>query len=231
MMIEVRKGYSRGKSHNYWLNSFHTFSFGDYFEPEFMGFSSLRVINEDTVQPGEGFGRHPHKNMEIITYVIEGSLEHKDSMGTGTVIRPGEIQCMSAGTGIQHSEFNHSSTNIVHFLQIWIIPEKQNLKPQYQQESMPVRDNELLLIGAHEGDNIIKINQDVKLYRGLFTFNHEMDYRFSNDRCGWLQLVKGELLLNNHQLVAGDGAAITTEEININSTRDAEFLLFDLKRV
>ncbi|WED44322.1 pirin family protein [Legionella cardiaca] len=229
-MIFIRKGSSRGKSQSDWLTSFHTFSFGEYYDTQFMGFSTLRVINEDTVQPGKGFGRHPHRNMEIISYVVEGSLQHRDSLGTGSVIKPGEIQCMSAGTGIEHSEFNHSTTEIVHFLQIWIIPEQKDLTPGYQQRVLPQLNNELTLIAAKEDNNVIKIHQDVNLYRALLTPGHLINFKFNSDRCGWLQLIKGEVTLNEQQLVAGDGAAIITESIEIQSVTESEFLLFDLHR-
>ncbi|KTC86784.1 pirin family protein [Legionella brunensis] len=227
-MILVRQGSSRGKSEFYWLNSFHTFSFGDYFDPDFMGFGSLRVINEDTVQPGQGFGRHPHKDMEIISYVIEGSLQHKDSMGTGTIITPGEIQCMSAGTGVEHSEFNPSATEIVHFLQIWIIPETKGLTPTYQQQSIPQLNNKLTLIASKEGREVIKINQDVKLYRAFLTPEHLLKHEFEQKRGGWLQVIKGELNLNGQMLTTGDGAAIITNNIEVKSIKNTEFLLFDI---
>ncbi|WP_045106905.1 pirin family protein [Legionella hackeliae] len=228
-MIVIRNGSARGHTKIDWLNSFHTFSFGGYYEPEFMGFSCLRVINEDTVKPGKGFGRHPHKDMEIISYVVKGSLEHKDSMGTGSIIRPGEIQCMSAGTGVEHSEFNHSFKKSVHFLQIWILPEKKNLKPTYQQKAIPQLHNELLLIGSKENlNNMIKINQDVKIFSAHLFTSHSIHYEFINNRCGWLQLISGRLILNDYQVYPGDGVAILNKDINISSLDDAEFLLFDL---
>ena len=173
-MIYIRKGHERGKGQTNWLKSFHTFSFGEYYDPEFMGFGNLRVINEDTVQPGFGFGRHPHNNMEIITYVVSGVLEHKDSMGTGSVITPGEIQMMTAGTGIEHSEYNHSKSELLHLLQIWIIPEKKDLKPSYQQIKLHNVNNQFILIGANEEkDNIITIHQDVNLYAAFLTIRDE----------------------------------------------------------
>lgn len=229
-MIYIRKSSDRGKSQTDWLTSYHTFSFADYYDPQFMGFNSLRVINEDTVQPGFGFGRHPHNNMEIISYVIEGALEHKDSMGTGSVIHPGEIQKMSAGTGVAHSEFNHSKAAPLHFLQIWIIPEKPNLMPSYQQIKIPKTNNQLILIGSkHEKESIIKIHQDVNLYAAYMTLAHEIDYSIDSGRAAWLQVVKGQILLNTHEMSAGDGAAIQEEKIKIRcNSKDAEFLLFDL---
>ncbi len=228
-MIYVRKSHERGRGQTNWLNSFHTFSFADYYDPGFMGFSSLRVINEDTVQPGFGFGKHPHDNMEIISYVIEGSLEHKDSMGTGSVIRPGEIQIMTAGTGVEHSEFNHSKTDLLHFLQIWIIPEKQNLKPSYQQMTIQKMNNQFILLGSHEEkENTVTIHQNVNLYVAFLTQGDAIDYPLKNDRMAWLQLIKGAIKLNNIELSAGDGIAIQDEKINIHCDKDAEFLFFDL---
>jgi len=229
-MIYIRKSNERGNSQIGWLNSLHTFSFGEYYDPKFMGFGDLRVINEDTVQPGYGFGKHPHNDMEIISYVVEGSIEHKDSMGTGSVIRPREIQRMSAGTGVQHSEFNHSKTELLHFLQIWILPEKTGLQPSYEQKRIPDLVNQLILIGSREGgEHAITIHQNVKLYVAYLAENHSIKYEFKKERKGWLQLIKGSIVLNGEQLSAGDGAAITDEsEIHIESTNNAELLLFDL---
>src|SRR5437868_1932812 len=228
-MIYTRKNSDRGLSQTDWLTSFHTFSFADYYDPQFMGFSSLRVINEDTVKPNFGFERHSHKNMEIISYVIEGALEHKDSMGTGSIIRPDEIQKMSAGSGVQHSEFNHSKTEPLHFLQIWIIPETQNIKPDYQQINISKTDNQLILLGSnHEKENVITIHQDVNLYAAYMTSGHEINYPLSSGRVTWLQLIKGQIQLNNHEMSAGDGAAILDENIKIHCNKEAEFLLFDL---
>lgn len=229
-MIHLRKSSDRGYSQTDWLNSYHTFSFADYHDPKFMGFGHLRVINEDTVQSGKGFDRHPHHNMEIISYVIEGSLEHKDSMGTGSVINPGEIQIMSAGTGIEHSEFNHSTSDLLHFLQIWIIPQSTGFKPTYQQKTILKIPNSLILIGSQEGKNgAVTIQQDVNLYAAYLSPQHSIDYTFQTDRIGWLQLIKGSCNLNGQQLSAGDGAAIQDESlIHIRGIETAEFLLFDL---
>jgi redox-sensitive bicupin YhaK (pirin superfamily) len=229
-VIIIRKGSDRGNSKIGWLNSFHTFSFGDYHDSDFMGFGNIRVINEDTVQPGNGFGKHPHKNMEIISYVIDGSLEHKDSMGTGSVIKPGEIQRMSAGTGVEHSEFNHSKTDLLHFLQIWIIPEKQQLPPSYEQKMFPKERNKFILIGSNDGmDNAITIHQDVKLFAAYLIEENLISYNFENNRNGWLQLIKGKVSLNKQLLSAGDGAAIENENnIQITCIENAELLLFDL---
>lgn len=229
-MIHLRKSSDRGHSQTDWLNSYHTFSFGDYSDPEFMGFGNLRVINEDTVQPGKGFAKHSHNNMEIISYVVDGSLEHKDSMGTGSIIKPGEIQIMSAGTGIEHSEFNHSISNLLHFLQIWIIPKSSGLKPTYQQNTIPKTQNSFILIGSQEGKNgTITIQQDVNLYVTYLTLQHSIDYTFQANRIGWLQLIKGRCDLNGLQLSAGDGATIQHEKLcHISCIETAEFLLFDL---
>lgn len=229
-MIYIRKKDARGKSQFDWLTSYHTFSFGEYYDPNFMGFSSLRVINEDTVKPDFGFGKHPHTDMEIISYVIEGALAHKDSMGTGSVIKPGEIQRMSAGTGVQHSEFNHSKTDSLHFLQIWIIPEKKGITPGYQQIKIKKSNNEFILIGSNQAkEDVITIHQDVNLYVAYLTEGHQVDYALQNNRMAWLQLVKGKIKLNEHELTAGDGAAIQQEDIKIVCEKEAEFLFFDLK--
>lgn len=230
-MIKIRKSHERGKNHIDWLVSFHTFSFANYYDPNFMNFSDLRVINEDTIAEAEGFETHAHRNMEIITYVVEGILQHKDSMGTGSLIRPGEIQIMSAGTGVEHSEFNHSQTEPLHLLQIWIIPEKLNLTPRYQQQKIPKKLNELILIGSRTGENeAVIIYQDVKLYMCYLTAENSVSYELQENRKAWLQLIKGEIELNNMRLNAGDGASLINEEkIEIKSVKDAEFLLFDLR--
>jgi len=228
-MIQIRKSHDRGKSQLNWLDSHHTFSFADYYAPEFMKFGNLRVINEDTIQPSCGFGMHSHSDMEIITYVVQGSLEHKDSMGNGSLIQPGEIQIMSAGTGIRHSEYNHSKTEPLHLLQIWIIPEKSALRPGYQQKKIQKSANEFILIGARNGtDNAVTIHQDVNLYAAFFTKNHTLDYSLQTGRIGWLQLIKGKLKLNDQELSAGDGAAIHTQAIHIHCLEDSELLFFDL---
>lgn len=229
-MIIVRKSHERGRSQIDWLDSYHTFSFADYYDPDFMGFASLRVINEDTVEPGQGFGTHPHHNMEIISYVIDGALEHKDSMGTGSVIKPGEIQRMSAGTGVRHSEFNHSNSQKVHFLQIWIIPERQSLPPGYEQKKIPQTKNSLVLIGSREGgEHSITIHQDVALYQAHLDTGVSVSYELKKGRKAWVQIIKGSINLNGHSMKAGDGAAIFDEKkINATSIESATFLLFDL---
>lgn len=229
-MLFIRKNQERGRSQVGWLDSYHTFSFSEYHDPEFMGFGMLRVINEDTVQSGYGFGMHPHNNMEIISYVIEGALEHKDSMGNGSIILPGEIQRMSAGTGVKHSEFNHSKTELLHFLQIWIIPDKQSLSPGYEQKTIASERNHLSLIGSPKGgDNAVTIHQNVNLFQAQLDKKHSISYEFTPEKKGWIQLVKGSVDVNGQQLSAGDGAAILMENaINITGLEDATLLLFDL---
>ncbi len=228
-MIKIRKNQNRGRSQTNWLNSLHTFSFADYYDPEFMGYGNLRVINEDRVQPGFGFGQHPHDNMEIISYVIEGSLEHRDSMGNGSLIKPGEIQIMSAGAGVKHSEFNPSKKELLHFLQIWIIPEKSNLQPSYQQKKIQQTKNSWNLIGSgNEQEGAIKIHQDVNLFAAFLTSKNAMDYELTKNRKGWLQLIKGQIKLNNQELLEGDGMSIQNENIHIDCVNDAELLFFDL---
>lgn len=229
-MITIRRSNERGMSQYDWLESYHSFSFADYYDPRFMGFESLRVINEDVVQPARGFARHPHNNMEIITYIVSGALEHKDSMENGSVIRPGEIQRMSAGTGIEHSEHNPSQTEAVHLLQIWIIPEKKGLTPSYEQKNIPQERNKFILIGAHDKhDGAVIIHQNASLFAAYLDKGHSVQHRFENQRNGWVQLVKGIIDLNGQQLSAGDGAAIAKENtIKIQCMQDAELLLFDL---
>ncbi|MGE3317832.1 MAG: pirin family protein [Candidatus Berkiella sp.] len=231
-MISLRKSADRGLTEIDWLKSYHTFSFGDYYDPQYMGFGTLRVINQDTVQPSQGFGTHQHRDMEIISYVIEGALEHKDSMGTGSVIKPGEIQRMSAGTGVAHSEFNASKDELVHFLQIWILPTRAGLTPSYEQKKLPQgKQNELVLIGSPEGgEYAITIHQDAYLYVAHLVGHKSVNYLFKPERKGWLQLIKGVVTANGQRLEQGDGAAITdTPSLTIESVSNAEFLLFDLK--
>lgn len=229
-MISIRKHLERGVSQLKWLSSFHTFSFADYRDLNFMGFSRLRVINEDTIQPGSGFGRHPHRDMEIITYVMDGSLEHQDSLGTGSIIKPGEIQRMSAGCGIEHSEFNHSKQDLLHLLQIWILPESKNLSPSYEQKTIAHASNQWILIGSRQGgEHAITIHQDVSLFVAYLDVNESIHYQFKKERCGWVQLVKGRIQLNGYDLSAGDGASMVNEAtIHIQCLEPVELLLFDL---
>ena len=231
-MITLRKSTDRGHADHGWLKSYHTFSFADYHDLKFMGFRQLRVINEDWVEPGQGFGTHPHRDMEIITYVVEGALEHKDSLGTGSVIRPGDVQVMSAGMGVTHSEFNHLEKDPVHLLQIWIMPSGRGLKPTYQQKifSPEEKTDKLCLIVSGDGRNgSLKINQDADLYSSLLMKNSNLIHSFSLNRCGWVQVVRGELLANETRLQSGDGAAIEAEKnLYLQAVQSSEFLLFDL---
>jgi quercetin 2,3-dioxygenase len=228
-MIYIRKNKDRGISRTDGLHSLHTFSFGHYYDPSWMGFGSLRVVNEDTLQPGQGFGRHPHHDMEIISYVIDGSLEHRDSMGNGSIIQAGDIQVMSAGSGVEHSEFNHSAHDLVHFLQIWIRPEKMHLKPSYQQKTIQQKHNEWVLMGARdEHEGAVIIHQDVQVYAAFLTQNATLTYPLSSNRMGWLQLIKGKMKLNGQGLLPGDGAAIRNESITIQSSTHVTLLFFDL---
>lgn len=229
-MITLRKADERGKTQTSWLTSFHTFSFADYYDPKYMAFSHLRVINEDIIHSNKGFGRHPHQNMEIITYIIEGALEHKDSMGTGAVIECGDIQRMSAGVGVEHSEFNNSNSERVHLLQIWITPDKNDINPSYEQKTIVTLPNKLILIGEREPKgNAITIHQDVRLYKASLTSGSSISYAFDEERAGWLQLIKGKIEINGQSLLPGDGAGIRDEEsITIISSESAELLFFDL---
>ena len=229
-MIKIRLAQERGRTQMDWLDSYHTFSFGEYHDSNHMQFGPLRVINEDVVQPNMGFGRHPHQNMEIITYIVQGALSHQDSLGTGTTIRPGEIQRMSAGTGVEHSEFNHSKSDLVHLLQIWIRPEKEGLPPSYEQKSISTTRNQLILIGSREGaGDAVTIHQNVKLFTAHLDPKSTLTYELKNGSQGWLQLIKGKIDLNGQVLSPGDGAAIENENrITIKGLESAELLLFDL---
>jgi redox-sensitive bicupin YhaK (pirin superfamily) len=229
-MINVRKAEKRGHADHGWLNTYHTFSFADYYDRAHMGFGALRVINEDRVQPGRGFGTHAHADMEIVTYVLEGALEHKDSMGNGSTIRPGDVQRMSAGTGVTHSEFNHSKTELVHFLQIWIIPERAGLSPSYEQRSFAPNDlqSRLHLIAAAEG-GLVTVHQDVRLYATRLASGEEVTHSLRPDRRAWLQVARGAIVLNGQSLEESDGAAVRQEaKLAMVAEGDAEVLLFDL---
>jgi redox-sensitive bicupin YhaK (pirin superfamily) len=231
-MIQIRPSQERGGGNHGWLKTHHTFSFGDYWDPKWMGFRSLRVINEDWVAPSTGFPTHPHRDMEIITYVLQGKLEHKDSLGTGSVILPGDGQRMTAGSGIRHSEFNPSTTDAVHLLQIWIQPEKAALPPSYEQKSFPEAEKRgiLRLIASRDASNAsVKINQDAKLYVSLLKPGEEVAHEFTAGRHGWLQVARGAVELNGKKLSQGDGAAISDEnKLSIKGTDESEILLFDL---
>ncbi|HEY9653710.1 MAG TPA: pirin family protein [Coleofasciculaceae cyanobacterium] len=231
-MIRVRKAEERGHANHGWLDTYHTFSFANYYDQNHMGFRALRVINEDTVSATAGFGTHGHKDMEIITYVLDGALEHKDSIGTGSVIKPGEVQRMSAGTGIMHSEFNHSKTESVHLLQIWILPDTKGLPPSYEQREFQVAQNpgNLQLVAARDGrDGAVTVHQDVELYAAVLEPNQKVSYALKPERHAWIQVARGGVNLNGLSLEKGDGAAISDEtDVVIEATTDAEFLLFDL---
>jgi len=231
-MITVRPSNERGHFDHGWLNTYHTFSFASYYDPEHMGFRSLRVINEDWVHAGNGFGTHPHRDMEIITYVLEGALAHQDSMGTSSAIRPGEVQRMSAGSGVTHSEFNHSQTEAVHLLQIWIMPDKKGIKPSYEQTAFPDAEKrgKLRLVASRDGrEGSVSINQDAELYATLLEPGETVTHELGAKRYGWAQVVRGGITLNGLPLQAGDGAAISNEErLELTGTESSEVLLFDL---
>jgi redox-sensitive bicupin YhaK (pirin superfamily) len=232
-MITVRHAKERGTANFGWLDSRHTFSFGEYYDPAQMGFGPLCVINEDRVSPGQGFGTHGHKEMEIISYVLEGALEHKDSIGTGSVIRPGDVQVMSAGTGIRHSEFNHSKTEPVHFLQIWVTPNRLGIAPRYEQKTFPDAEKRgrLRLVGSSDGrDGSVVIHQDVELLAALLNAGEKLTHALATGRKGWIQVIRGAVALDGRDLVAGDGAAVANEPgLSITAKVDnTEILVFDL---
>jgi len=230
-MLQVRKATDRGHANHGWLDSYHTFSFADYHDPKHVSFSALRVINEDRVAPGEGFPTHPHRDMEIITYVLDGALEHKDSLGSGSIIRPGEVQRMSAGTGIRHSEFNHSKTDPVHFLQIWILPNQQGVAPGYEQKQIDpkVENGQMRLVASPNGEKgSVTIHQDARVYAGRLERN-EVRHTLTSGRRAWLQVARGSVSLNGTTVQAGDGVGIEQEtELRIVADKSAEILLFDL---
>ncbi len=231
-MITLRKSAERGKNKFDWLDSFHTFSFSRYVDRNHMGFGPLRVINEDFVKGGGGFPTHPHDNMEIVTYILSGALEHRDSMGNGGVIRPGDIQRMSAGSGVTHSEFNHSKDETCHLLQIWFLPGEHDIKPGYEQKSFaPAEKQGRLKLLASRGarDGSVDINQDIDIYSALLNVNDNVVHTMQDGRLGWLQVARGSLEINGQTLQAGDGAAITGEkEIRLSAAKDAEIVFFDM---
>lgn len=231
-MLTIRHAQDRGVSTLSWLDSQHTFSFGHYRDPQHMGFSDLRVINEDRVIPGAGFGTHGHRDMEIISYVVDGELAHRDSMGTGSVIRPGDVQRMTAGTGVTHSEMNASETSPVHFLQIWIVPGERGLAPGYEQKHFApeTRQNQWRLVGAQDGrEGAVTIHQDVSLYAATLEKGAQLEYGLASERKAWLQVVKGAIALDGETLNAGDGAAIVDmNTFSVAANDEAEVLLFDL---
>jgi redox-sensitive bicupin YhaK (pirin superfamily) len=231
-MLTLRRSEDRGHIDHGWLNARHSFSFGGYHDPENMGFRVLRVINEDVIAAGMGFGTHPHRDMEILTYVIEGALEHKDNMGNGSVIRPDTVQWMSAGTGIQHSEFNPSQDEPTHLLQIWILPDRQGRRPDYAEKNFPAADrlDQLRLVASGDGaDGSIHWGQDVRLYASLMSAGKGAALDLAAGRHAWVQVVRGALDINGETLGSGDGAAVSDESrLEIQATQDSEFLVFDL---
>jgi hypothetical protein len=231
-MVEFRRSAERGYADHGWLKSFHSFSFADYYDPQHMGFGPLRVINEDRVAPGTGFGTHGHRDMEIVSYVLEGALAHKDSMGNGSVIRPGDVQRMSAGRGVQHSEFNHEQHGATHFLQIWIEPNVRGIAPGYEEKHFDAaaKRGRLALVASPDGrDGSVRIHQDARLYAGLFDGAESASLAVDAARRQYVHVARGEASVNGHALAAGDAAKFTGETtITIDAGRDAEVLVFDL---
>lgn len=231
-MIVRRPANERGRTKIGWLDSWHSFSFGDYYDPAHVDFRSLRVLNDDRVAAGQGFGMHPHRDMEIITYMLSGALEHKDSLGTGSVIRPGEVQRMSAGTGIRHSEFNPSPTDPAHLLQIWFTPERRGLEPGYEQKAFPEgeRRNRWRLVASRDGrDGSVTIHQDAAMYVTSLDAGKTVTHELGRGRHGWLQVARGAVTLNGQPLQTGDGAAVSDEAaLTVFATEPAEVVLFDL---
>jgi len=232
MQTEILRANERGHANHGWLDSYHTFSFADYYNPNAMGFRALRVINEDRVAPGGGFPTHGHRDMEIISYVLEGGLAHKDSMGTGSVIKPGDVQRMSAGTGVNHSEMNASDKEGVHFLQIWIIPDKRGHQPGYEQKafSREERQGRLRVVASPDGrDGSVTIHQDATISAGLFAAGETTTHAIPKDRYGWVQVARGTVEIGGEKLTAGDAlAAVGPGELKVSGVEDAEILVFDL---
>ena len=230
-MMKIRKANERGHAEHGWLDTYHTFSFADYYDPQWMGFRSLRVINDDLVMPGMGFGTHPHRDMEIITYILSGALEHKDSMGNGRVIRAGEVQYMAAGTGVEHSEFNPSKDEAVHLLQIWIQPERKGVAPRYAEKALATAPTGVLhLVTSKTGrDGSIAINQDADLWLARLEQGSRVAHNLARGRHAWVHVAEGDVLLNGKELGAGDAAAISEEtSLELSATKASQVLLFDL---
>jgi redox-sensitive bicupin YhaK (pirin superfamily) len=232
-MFDILKAHARGVANHGWLNSRHSFSFGHYYNPEQIGFSDLRVINDDRVAPAQGFGQHPHRDMEIFSYVLEGSLEHKDSMGTGSVIRPGDVQLMSAGSGVTHSEFNHSKSEPVHFMQIWLLPAELNVTPRYQQEhyaDAEKRGRLRLIISPDGAEGSLKVRQDARVYAGLFDGAESAALTLPANRYAYIQVARGSVTVNGQRLNEGDGVRVRqVESLSFSDGDKAEVLVFDLR--
>jgi redox-sensitive bicupin YhaK (pirin superfamily) len=231
-MITIRAAAERGHADHGWLDSHHTFSFADYYDPKHMGFRSLRVINDDRVAPGQGFGRHPHRDMEIVSYVLEGGLEHKDSTGTGSVITPGDVQRMSAGTGVFHSEYNASKTEQVHFLQIWIMPESRGIPPSYEQKRFEAEEKtgRLRIVASPDGrDGSVTLHADAAIYAGLLRAGEAAELPLAAGRHAWVHVARGKAKVNGRDLSEGDGAGLSEEgKVRVEGIDDAEVLVFDL---
>jgi len=232
-MITIRKSDERGHANHGWLNTYHTFSFSSYRDPQHVHFRALRVMNEDFVAPGQGFGTHPHDNMEIVTYILEGALEHRDSMGNGEVLRPGEFQRMSAGTGITHSEFNPSSTEPVHLYQIWLFPAERDIEPSYEQKAFDAKERHkrLRLVASRDADDgSLRIHQDARIYLATLDKGSEVQHDLAPSRHAWLQVLRGNVTVGSHELSAGDGVAVSDESsLAVRSASDSsEVMLFDL---
>ncbi len=230
-MITVRKSAERGHADHGWLDSRHTFSFADYYDPDHMGFRALRVINEDRVAPGKGFGPHPHRDMEIVSYVLAGALAHKDSTGTGATIRPGEVQRMSAGTGVVHSEHNASREAPVHFLQIWLLPDQRGMAPGYEQKAFADLAGRMRLVASPDGaDGSLVIHSNARLYAGILAAGQTAEVPLAAGRHGWVQVARGKVRVNGRDLEAGDGASVSEERaLRLEGVDDAEVLAFDLE--
>lgn len=231
-MLKVRKANERGHADHGWLNTYHTFSFAGYYDPQQMGFRSLRVMNEDRVAPGKGFGTHEHRDMEIVSYVLSGALEHKDSMGNGEVLKPGEFQRITAGTGITHSEFNPSADEPTHFYQIWLLPDRKGNEPSYEQKTFDPagRENQLQLVASPDGSkDSLLVHQDARIFVANLEQGKQISYSLDDDRHVWLQLLRGSAEINGVQLEASDGVAISNESLfDVKATKNAELMLFDL---
>ncbi|KEA51722.1 quercetin 2,3-dioxygenase [Mangrovibacter sp. MFB070] len=231
-MIYLRKAQDRGHANHGWLDSWHTFSFANYYDPDFMGFSALRVINEDVIDEGQGFGTHPHKDMEILTYVLEGAVEHQDSMGNKEQVPAGEFQIMSAGTGIRHSEYNPSATEALRLYQIWIIPEVTGITPRYEQRRFDAAQGRQLVLSPDARDGSLKVFQDMELWRWALVKDEQSVFQIAADRRVWIQVVKGEVSINGTKAVTSDGLAIWDEQaLSVHASEGSEILLFDLPPV